>query len=73
MNASLIIAQIWYNEDMRKLVAIVLILGFLFVDFLFFHDVFKAGESTSVAQYLTGILSIPVFVIATQSLIKDRS
>jgi uncharacterized integral membrane protein len=59
--------------DMRKLIYIVLILGFLFVDLLFFHDVFKPGESTSVAQYLTGVLSIPVIVISIQSLLKDRA
>jgi hypothetical protein len=55
---------------MRKLIAIVLILGFLFVDFIFFHDIFKAGETTSVGQWLTGILSIPVIVISVQSLLK---
>jgi hypothetical protein len=58
---------------MRKIIAIVLILGFLFVDFLFFHDIFKPGESTSVAQYLTGILSIPVFIISIQSLLKTQN
>jgi|GEM_PF-630175 hypothetical protein len=59
-------------EPVRKLVNIVLVLGFLFVDFLFFHDIFKAGESTSIAQYLTGILSILVFVISIQSLMKNN-
>ena len=29
---------------MKKALALALILGFLFVDFLFFHDVFKPGE-----------------------------
>ena len=57
---------------MRKLIDIVLILGFLFVDFIFFHDVFKPGESTSVGQYLTGVLSIVVFVVSIQSLLKDN-
>lgn len=60
-----------YNEPMRKLIAIVLILGFLFVDFIFFHDIFKAGETTSVGQWLTGILSILVIIISVQSLFKD--
>jgi hypothetical protein len=58
---------------MRKIINVILILGFLFVDLLFFHDVFKAGESTSVAQYLTGILSILVIVISIQSLLEDHS
>jgi hypothetical protein len=55
---------------MGKLIDVILILGFLFVDFLFFHDIFKAGESTSIAQYLTGVLSIPVFVISIKSLLQ---
>jgi hypothetical protein len=55
---------------MKKLIYMVLILGFLFVDFLFFHDAFKPGETTSIAQYLTGVLSIPVFVISILTLLK---
>ena len=55
---------------MNKLISISLIIGFIFVDFLFFHDIFKSGENTSIAQYLTGILSIPVIIIATQNLLK---
>ena len=55
---------------MRKLTALVLILGFLFVDFIFFHDIFKQGETTSLGQWLTGILSIPVIIISIQTLLK---
>jgi hypothetical protein len=58
---------------MRKTIDIILIVGFLFVDALFFHDIFKAGEATSLPQYLTGILSIPVFVISLQSLLRDKN
>ena len=60
---------------MRKLVSIILILGFLFVDFLFFHDIFKLGETTPVSQWLTGVLSIPVIVLSLQSLVgyKNRA
>ena len=54
---------------MRKAISIVLVLGFLFVDFLFFHDVFKPGETTPISQWLTGILSIPVIILSLQSLI----
>ncbi|HEY5267574.1 MAG TPA: hypothetical protein VII94_00365 [Candidatus Saccharimonadales bacterium] len=56
---------------MRKSIDIVLIFGFLLVDFIFFHDMFKAGESTSLGQYLTGILSILVFIVSIRSLLKD--
>ena len=48
---------------MKKALAIALILGFLVVDFLFFHDIFKAGERVTFPQYLTGLLSVPVIVI----------
>ena len=55
---------------MRKILDITLIVGFLAIDFFFFHDIFKAGEMTSLPQYLTGLLSIPVFFISLQSLLK---
>jgi hypothetical protein len=44
----------------KKALAVGLIVGFLLVDFLFFHDVFKPGEVVTFPQYLTGVLSIPV-------------
>jgi hypothetical protein len=34
---------------------VALIAGFLVVDFLFFHDLFKRGEATTVPQYMTGV------------------
>jgi hypothetical protein len=48
-----------------------LIVGFLAVDFLFFHDLFKAGEVTTVPQYMTGFLSVLVFAICSQSLLRS--
>ena len=56
---------------MRRVLDVVLIVGFLAVDVFFFHDVFKPGESTSLAQYLTGVLSLGVFAICAQSLLKS--
>lgn len=53
---------------MKQLLSIVLLLGFLFVDFLFFHDVFKPGETTTLPEYLTGVLSLPIIVIAAKQL-----
>jgi len=53
---------------MIKLLSIALIVGFLFVDFLFFHDFFKPGETISMAQYLTGFLSLLVFALSLRSL-----
>jgi hypothetical protein len=55
---------------MRKIIDVVLIVGFLFVDFLFFHDLFKPGEVTSLPQYITGVLSIIVIVLSIRSLLR---
>ncbi len=55
---------------MLKTIDALLILGFLFVDFLMFHDLFKVGEYNTLPEYLTGILSIIVIVRSTQSFLK---
>jgi hypothetical protein len=55
---------------MRRVVDVGLIAGFLAVDFLFFHDALKAGEATTLPQYMTGFLSILVFAVCAQSLLK---
>jgi hypothetical protein len=57
---------------MGRAVAVVLIVGFLAVDFLFFHDLLKPGEVTTLPHYMTGFLSILVFAICAQSLLKPR-
>ena len=57
---------------MKKLIYMVLVIGFLFVDMLFFHDFFKPGEVTTLPQYLTGILSLPVFYISIKELLKHN-
>jgi hypothetical protein len=57
---------------MRRALDIALIFGFLAVDFLLFHDLSKAGEVTSLPQYMTGFLSILVFAICAQSLLTQR-
>jgi hypothetical protein len=51
---------------------IALILGFLAVDFLFFHDLLKAGEVTTLPQYMVGFLSLLVFAICAQSLLTQK-
>jgi hypothetical protein len=56
---------------MRRALDVGLIVGFLAVDFLFFHDVLKAGEVTTLPQYMTGLLSIAVLAICGQSLLKS--
>src|SRR6476620_9176938 len=59
--------------SMKKALAIVLIFGFVLVDFLFFHDLFKPGEIVTFPQYLTGVLSIPVVVISAVFLLRGDS
>jgi len=56
---------------MKKLLAATLIVGFLCVDFLFFHDILKPGEVITLPQYLTGILSLPIFALSAQTLLKS--
>jgi hypothetical protein len=56
---------------MGKIIDLTLILGFLFVDFLMFHDVFKAGEYNTLPEYLTGVLSIIVIARSARSLMED--
>jgi hypothetical protein len=60
-----------YNRAMRRVLDIGLIVGFLAVDFLFFHDIFKTGEVTTVPQYMTGLLSVLVFAMCSESLLKS--
>jgi hypothetical protein len=52
--------------NMKRALAIAVIFGFMLVDFLFFHDIFKTGEVVTFPQYLTGLLSIPVMVVCIQ-------
>lgn len=58
---------------MKKILALALIIGFLAVDFLFFHDILKPGEAISPAQYMTGVLSILVFGLSLSILLRDDS
>ena len=55
---------------MKKALAVTLIVGFLVVDFLFFHDILKPGEVITFPEYLTGLLSIPVILIAAGYLLR---
>jgi hypothetical protein len=56
---------------MRRALDAGLIVGFLAVDFLFFHDLLKPGEVTTAPQYMTGLLSLAVLAICGQSLLKS--
>jgi hypothetical protein len=58
------------RRNVKKALAVALIVGFLLVDFLFFHDIFKAGEAVTFAQYLTGVMSIPVLVVSALYLLR---
>jgi len=54
----------------KRVLAIVLLVGFLSVDFLFFHDILTPGEVVTFPQYLTGLLSLPVMVVALVYLLR---
>ncbi len=58
---------------MKQFSDILLIVGFAAVDGLFFHDLFKPGEVTSVPQILTGMLSLIVIYKSFKSLMPDRT
>lgn len=53
-----------------KILHAILIIGFLVVDWLIFHDIFKGGETYTITEFLTGALSLLVFFISGKSLIK---
>ena len=56
---------------MKKALAIAVLVGFLLVDFLFFHDILKPGEVVTFPQYLTGLLSIPVMIVCVRILLGE--
>jgi len=51
-------------------VHIVLIVGFLAVDFLLFHDALKPGELITPVEWLVGVLSVLVLVSSSLALLK---
>lgn len=53
---------------MKKLVDVMLILGFLFADAVMFHDLFKVKEHYTLVAYLVGALSILVILNSLWSL-----
>jgi len=55
---------------MNKILDLILIIGFVVVDFLFFHDILKAGEATTPVQILVGVLSLIVIVRSVSNLLR---
>ena len=55
---------------MKKGLAVFLIVGFLLVDLLFFHDILKPGEAITLPQFLTWVLSVPVLVLSGLYLLR---
>lgn len=56
---------------MRQAINVMLIVGFLVLDWLRFHDILKP-EAPTAADWLTGILSLLVFYVAVNSLLRVR-
>lgn len=56
---------------MTNAINVVLIIGFIVLDWLRFHDIFKP-EVPTAADWLTGLLSLLVFYVAVKPLLtKD--
>jgi hypothetical protein len=58
---------------MRKAIDLLLVAGFLIVDWLIFHDFSKQGETCTLTEYLTGFLSVLVLAASVQSLLTGGS
>ena len=52
---------------MRRYVAAAVIIVLLLIDFLEFHDVF---EPKTLPEILTGLISLPIFVLMALDLVK---
>jgi hypothetical protein len=52
---------------MRRYVAAAVIIVLLLIDFLEFHDVF---EPKTLPEILTGLISLPIFVLMARDLVK---
>lgn len=55
---------------MQKITDLVLVIGFLAVDALLFHDLFKTGERYTAVEYLVGALSVLVILNSLTSLLR---
>ena len=55
---------------MKRAVYLVLVVGFVILDWMRFHDFNKPGEVLTTADWLTGFLSLLVFYLAIDSLMK---
>lgn len=53
---------------MRQSINWALIVGFIILDWLRFHDILKPEDPT-VADWLTGVLSLLVFYVAARALL----
>jgi hypothetical protein len=56
---------------MKKALIILLIISLIVLDFLIFHDFFS-GERYTFAEYLTGVVSVPIIIILASLLRKNR-
>ena len=56
--------------SVRKTISAVLVLGFLAVDWLLFHDAFKVGETHTTTDYMVAVLSVLVFAAAGRDFVQ---
>jgi len=57
---------------MNRAVYLVLVVGFVILDWMRFHDFNKPGEVLTTADWLTGFLSLLVFYLAIDPLVNTR-
>lgn len=56
-----------FEAATRKVIDVALVVGFVILDWLRFHDIFKP-QAPTVADWLTVALSLLVFYVALESL-----
>lgn len=56
---------------MEQLINWVLVIGFIILDWLRFHDILKP-ETPTMADWLTGVLSLLVFYVAVKALLAAK-
>jgi hypothetical protein len=61
-----------HGTHMGTAIHIILVVGFLAVDFLLFHDALKPGEIISPVEWLVGGLSLLLFASSSAALVKTR-
>jgi hypothetical protein len=55
---------------MQRALFAALILSFMAIDWLMFHDLLKPGERFTAVQFMTGAVSVPTMAILVRDLVR---